>query len=213
MQLINYLLPLATLISFGSAHMEVQSPAPRKSQYSQYYQDKDDVDWDLNAPLGNEGGFSYPYPCRGAPQGPPQANVTAGNTINVQFVKVDGSNIHNGGHCQFGISYDGGKTVAVLNTVLTRCFLDGLNFPVTIPAGASPSDKATLVWAWINAEGNREYYSNCADIKITGGSPSGSITGPQLLIGNLPGYPRFPEFYQGDRKELFAKRPIITIKP
>ncbi|KXN68100.1 hypothetical protein CONCODRAFT_42091 [Conidiobolus coronatus NRRL 28638] len=213
MRIISYLVSFATLVSFGSAHMEIQNPPPRKSQYSKYYQQTNNVDWDLNSPLGNVNGLSYPYPCRGAPQGPPQANYTAGSTIDVKFLKVAASNLHNGGHCQFGISYDNGKTVAVLSTVLTRCFLDGLTFPVTIPATAAPSDKAVLVWAWINAIGNREYYSNCVDIRITGGSPSGSITGPQLLIGNLPGYVTFPEFYQGDKKELFAQRPTITIKP
>jgi hypothetical protein len=210
MRTFSYLLSFSALVSYVVGHMEIKSPAPRKSQFSKYYQSKDDVDWDLTAPLGSEQGFDYPYPCRGAPQGPPQATYAAGSTIQVTF---DNGNIHNGGHCQFGISYDNGKTVAVLSTVLTKCFKNGLTFPVTIPAGAAPSDKAVLVWAWINAEGNREYYSNCVDIKITGGNPGGSITGPELLIGNLPGYPTFPEFYAGDRKELFDKRPIITVKP
>ncbi|KXN68103.1 hypothetical protein CONCODRAFT_42107 [Conidiobolus coronatus NRRL 28638] len=210
MRTFSCLLTITALVSYVVGHMEIKSPPPRKSQFSQYYQSKDDVDWDLTAPLGSETGFDYPYPCRGAPQGPAQGTYAAGSTIQVKF---DNGNIHNGGHCQFGISYDNGKTVAVLSTVLTNCFKNGLTFPVTIPAGAAPSDKAVLVWAWINAEGNREYYSNCVDIKITGGNPSGSITGPELLIGNLPGYPIFPEFYAGDRKELFNKRPIITVKP
>jgi hypothetical protein len=207
------LITITALISNVLGHMEIKTPSPRKSQYSRYYQRINRVDWDLNAPLGSVSGFDYSYPCRGAAQGPPMANVTAGSTIDVKFADVSSANIHNGGHCQFGISYDNGKTVAVVSTIIRRCFLDGLTFPVTIPAGAAPSEKAVLVWAWINAEGNREYYSNCVDVNITGGSPNGSITGPELLIANLPGYTTFPEFYQGDRRELFDKRPIITIKP
>ncbi|KAI9299143.1 hypothetical protein K502DRAFT_333960 [Neoconidiobolus thromboides FSU 785] len=196
-----------------TSHMEIQSPAPRRSQYSSYYQSKDDVDWDLNAPHGTSDHFDYPFPCKGAKQGPAQATYAAGSTINVQFADVAGANKHDGGHCQFGISYDNAKTIVVLKTVIRECFRQGITFPVTIPADAPPANNAVLTWTWINAIGNREYYMNCVDIKITGGKVGGSITGPQNLVGNLPGYPLFPEFYQGDRRELFDKRPIITIKP
>ncbi|KAI9299138.1 hypothetical protein K502DRAFT_400 [Neoconidiobolus thromboides FSU 785] len=193
--------------------MEIQNPAPRRSQYSRYYRSRDNVDWDLNAPQGTSGHFDYRFPCKGARQGPAQATYAAGSTIDVQFANVSGANKHDGGHCQFGISYDNAKTIVVLKTVIRNCFKQGINFPVKIPADAPPSNSTVLTWTWINAEGNREYYMNCADIKITGGKVGGSVTGPQNLVGNLPGYPLFPEFYQGDRRELFDKRPIITIKP
>ncbi|KAI0241247.1 hypothetical protein L0F63_006435, partial [Massospora cicadina] len=194
-------------------HMEIHTPNPRRSQYSKYYLQRGDVDWDLNAPSGSEAGFTYPYPCRGSPRGPAHGSYAPGQTINVTFVKVHSSNIHNGGHCQFGLSYDNAKTIVVIHTVLRRCFLDGLTFPVTIPTTAAPSDKVTLTWTWINAEGNREYYMNCVDIKISGNNHNGYITGPANLVANLPGYPIFPEFYLGDCHELFSNRTIITIRP
>ncbi|KAK9760764.1 Chitinase 4 [Basidiobolus ranarum] len=56
---------------------------------------------------------------------------------------------------------------------------------------------------------------NCADIEIKG-STDGYITGPKLLVANLPGYPTIPEFPNDgpdDGRDLLAARPPITIRP
>lgn len=41
----------------------------------------------------------------------------------------------------------------------------------------------------MNAIGNREYYMNCADIRIIGNRGPGQIKGTPLKIANMPGYP------------------------
>ncbi|KAK9746445.1 Chitinase 4 [Basidiobolus ranarum] len=56
---------------------------------------------------------------------------------------------------------------------------------------------------------------NCADIEIQG-STDGYITGPKLLVANLPGYSTIPEFPNNgpnDGRDLLAARPTITIRP
>lgn len=70
---------------------------------------------------------------------------------------------------------------------LTRHGVDTHEWPVKIPANAPGSESCIFAWSWINAIGNREYYMNCADIKITGGAGS-SITGAGLLLANIGGY-------------------------
>ncbi|CAO3564650.1 unnamed protein product [Mortierella alpina] len=85
--------------------------------------------------------------------------------------------------------------------------------PVTIPAGA-PSGKATFQWIWNNAIGNREMYSNCADIIIKG-KAGGSISGVAPLFANYgPSSVLIPEFGGAgnpDGSEHFAKRKRVTI--
>ncbi|KXN67567.1 hypothetical protein CONCODRAFT_42719, partial [Conidiobolus coronatus NRRL 28638] len=153
-------------------------------------------------------GFNKPYPCKGAPVGPSQATLAAGSTVNLEF---DYGAIHNGGHCQFGLSWDNAKTIVTFKTILKTCFLDGLTIPVTIPSSAPPGN-ATLTWTWVNAAGNREYYMNCVDVTLTGGPANGKVTGPQNLVANMPGAPTIPEFnVGGDRADLFEKRPIISL--
>ncbi|KAF9308563.1 hypothetical protein BG003_010935, partial [Podila horticola] len=86
--------------------------------------------------------------------------------------------------------------------------------PVQIPANA-PSGKATFQWIWNNAIGNREMYSNCADIEIQGVN-GGSISGVEPLYANYgPSsvyIPEFPGADMPDNHEAFAKRKAITIR-
>ncbi|KAI9297410.1 hypothetical protein K502DRAFT_347123 [Neoconidiobolus thromboides FSU 785] len=195
-------------LSTSFAHMEVSYPYPRYSKFSPYYKSIGMVDYSNLAPLGSMDRFDKPYPCKGYPKGPVQASFKAGDTIKLTMT---GGAIHDGGHCQFAISYDQQKWV-VIKDVFTRCMLDTLNFDIPIPVGARPAKNATLSFNWINNVGNREWYMNCIDIEITGGNPSGTITGPELLVANLPGYVVFPQFNQGgDHVERFAQRPQITI--
>ncbi|ORX94941.1 putative endoglucanase precursor, partial [Basidiobolus meristosporus CBS 931.73] len=171
------------LLGSVSGHMEIKSPAPRKSTFSKYYRSIGDIDYDMNGPLGI-------FPCKGYKAGYVEYSYNAGDTVQVQF---DNGNTHSGGHCQFALSYDNDKTFVVLKTVVRDCFMKGLSFDVPIPATAPPSKRATLAWTWVNAVGNREYYMNCIDITIKGGVPGGTITGPKLMVANLPGYPTIPE--------------------
>jgi len=200
------------LLLFGTvwSHMQFIYPYHRRSKYSPYYTKKGLVDWNGLDPLGNEISLTYPFPCKGHAKGPVQASYAAGVEIKIN---ITGIAIHDGGHCQFGLTYND-KDIVVLKDVFTRCLLDGLNFSVKLPNTAPPSSNATLVWGWINALGNREWYMNCVDIEITGGDTNGKVTGPEMLIANLPGKVRFGEFIiEGPNLEKFKSRKTISISP
>jgi hypothetical protein len=192
-----------------SGHMEMKYPAPRLSQYAGIW-DYTQIDYDMNAPLNMKGNLL----CQGKPAMTTTATLAAGSTITVQIV---GSAPHAGGHCQFALSYDNGATWVVIKDYLRTCPLEG-TYAVTIPSTAPASNKAVFAWTWVNAEGNREYYMNCADVVITNSNAAyataGSVTGKQLLIANQPGYPTIPEFLGNTDTglDLFNARPTITVK-
>ncbi|ORX84353.1 hypothetical protein K493DRAFT_360723 [Basidiobolus meristosporus CBS 931.73] len=175
------LLGLATLTV---AHMEMVQPPPRRSKYNPTWTAS--PDYNMVNPLGI-------YPCKGYDQGGIVQTVKAGGSIQV---KIGGGATHGGGHCQFAISYDKGKTFAVLETIYNNCLIASTEYSVNIPSTAGSSKNVVFAWAWINKIGNREYYMNCADLEIQG-SANGYITGPKLLVANLPGYPTIPEFPGG----------------
>ncbi|KAJ9083365.1 hypothetical protein DSO57_1035406 [Entomophthora muscae] len=196
------LVSLLTL-PFALAHMEMAEPAPRRSKH---LKGVTDVDYSMTSPLG--GGYSYP--CRGFPSGPISKKYSAGQAINVA---IEGGATHNGGHCQFALSFNG-KDFVTIHTVFGTCPQPERSFSVQIPPNF-PSGKAVFAWVWNNRSGNRELYMNCADIEITGGSGM-SYTGPELLIANfdVPGKKKhiFPEGFSNDfGKDLFAAQPKITI--
>jgi hypothetical protein len=190
-------------------HMEMKYPAPRLSQYAGIW-DYTQIDYDMNAPLNMKGNKL----CQGKPAMQTTATLNAGQTITVQIV---GSAPHKGGHCQFALSYDNGVTWVVIADHLRTCPLNG-NYQVTIPSTAPASNNAVLAWTWINAEGNREYYMNCADIVIKQANSqyvtAGFVTGKKLLIANQPGYPTVPEFLGNPETgmDLINARPTITVK-
>ncbi|KAF9117962.1 hypothetical protein BGX30_004939 [Mortierella sp. GBA39] len=170
------------------------------------------IDYDINAPVSTSTAINAPI-CKHTVPYTTRANFTAGETIQTKY-SVGAS--HGGGHCQWALSYDDGKTWVVIQTLIRDCLkgaTGSYTFPVQIPANA-PSGKATFMWLWNNAIGNRELYSNCADIMINGKN-GGQLNGVAPLIANYgPGTPVIPEFplaSQPDGSDLFAKRNAITI--
>jgi hypothetical protein len=195
---------LFLFISLCMCHMELKFPAPRFSEYAGIW-DYTQIDYNMNAPLNMHGNVL----CQGKPAMTPTATFTAGQTFTAQIV---GSAPHGGGHCQFALSYDNGKTWVVIQDHFRTCPLAG-NYPVTIPSTAPASDKVALAWTWINAVGNREYYMNCADIIIKNPTASTTLTGKQLLVVNQPNTPTVPEFL-GNLETgipLLNARPTITV--
>jgi len=212
---------LSSLFATALGHMAMCDPVPRYSSYGgnsfplpagQTY------DYNIKSPIGTDEGITYPICRHTVPYDSPVATWTAGQTVPVSF-QADGA-AHNGGHCQFSLSYDGGKTFVVIHDVLRNCFFsspgsgnnaDVLSYQVPLPAQL-PSGRAIFSWSWVNASGNREYYQNCADIEINGNSQS--FSGPEMLIVNYgPSYPVIPEF-NGNYDtglELFEARPTITV--
>ncbi|KAJ2805154.1 hypothetical protein H4R20_002204 [Coemansia guatemalensis] len=151
----------------------------------------------------------------------PVAKWTAGQSITVEF---EGSAVHDGGHCQFSLSYDGGKTFAVVYELIRYCFVGGEGVPggrtnsytFDLPKNIPSSDKVVFAWSWVNNVGNREFYMNCADVTISGGSSS-SYTGKQMVIANHNGYPTIQPFGNPDDYAkgyaLYKNAPEVTVGP
>ncbi|KAJ2512963.1 hypothetical protein GGI11_004566 [Coemansia sp. RSA 2049] len=127
----------------------------------------------------------------------PVATWTAGQSVTVEFAK--GGTAHNGGHAQFSVSYDNGKTFAVVYEVLEHAFYNKntysdtpevLKYTFTLPTDLPSSDKAVFAWSWVSpkADGSTSFYMNCADVEIKGSS-SKSYTGRKTVIADVKGYP------------------------
>ncbi|KAJ1650255.1 hypothetical protein IWQ61_008895 [Dispira simplex] len=172
------------------------------------------VDYSIKSPIGLVDQVQQPMCKYNTPYPKPVATYQAGSSISVDF--TPGGAIHGGGHCQFSLSYDGGKTFVVLHTILDKCFSSRLHYDVPIPKDAPPSDKVVFAWTWVNAIGNREFYMNCADIAVKGGNPRGQITGPKMTVANYgPSTPAISEFFFGGEtgSQFYDDSPIISVKP
>lgn len=62
--------------------------------------------------------------------------------------------------------------------------------------------------------GNAEYYQNCIDISIRS-MAEGPVTGPQLFVANLPGFPEVADFNSGSGRDpgtcYLDMRPEISV--
>jgi hypothetical protein len=170
------------------SHMEMFKPAPRKSQFNPYAAAQG-IDYNIMAPLAADGSD---FPCKKYPKGQATSTYNAGETITVE---LKGSATHGGGNCQISISYNDVDFVAI-STILKNCLHDSKTITATIPADAPACESCTLSWSWVNAIGNREFYQNCADIKINNPSGGRQLTGPRMTVLNLPNYPRILEMNQ-----------------
>lgn len=157
----------------------------------------------MTSPLAADGSN---YPCKGYNTAAnyaklnPVATLTAGTSLAVELAgepfaeflsrrssltllsHSTGTATHGGGSCQWAVSYDEGKTFAVIASIIGACPI-GLKFDVPIPANLPSATKATLSWTWMNNLGNREMYQECSLVSITGSS-STSYTGPSLFRAN-----------------------------
>ncbi|KAJ2746912.1 hypothetical protein GGI20_000991 [Coemansia sp. BCRC 34301] len=189
---------VAALVASVSAHMAMISPCTRYTPHNPKCPSLPagaSFDYNLKNPLG----MSEPLCKHTTPYATPVETWTAGQSVSVQFEQ--GGAAHGGGHCEFSLSYDGGKTFVVIHQELKYCFYGGpnngnagsiLSYTFKLPANVPASDKAVFAWSWVNAIGNREFYMNCADVAIK--SSSASFTGKQMTIANHDGYPTIPEF-------------------
>jgi hypothetical protein len=146
-----------------------------------------DVNYNLRSPLNAQPDF-FTFPCKGFGIG----SATTFYDNNEITITLEGTAVHGGGHCQFGISYDN-KEFIVLKTVESTCLLDTMTYTFNLPDDARKGDMVVF-WTWINKIGNREYYMECADVNVKGDSTkSVVIKGKELLVVNLPGYPTVAE--------------------
>ncbi|KAI9229021.1 MAG: hypothetical protein DHS80DRAFT_136, partial [Piptocephalis tieghemiana] len=126
--------------------------------------------------------------CQGKHARAPVQTIKAGEILNV---KIEGGATHNGGYFQFSITYDHENWIVINTTDSSPLRDDKRIFPVSVPQDAPSSPHAVFHWSWINALGNREYYTNCADVKIE--SSGSKLTGKDLLIVNILGHPVIDE--------------------
>ncbi|KAJ1853952.1 hypothetical protein GGH12_004443 [Coemansia sp. RSA 1822] len=150
----------------------------------------------------------------------PVASWTAGQPVTVKF--QPGGAAHGGGHCQFAVSYDNGKTAAVVHKVMEHCFFNGassgndaqvLEYTFTLPAEVPASSKAQFIWIWTNAIGNRELYTGISDISIANSGGSTSYTGKSAIYPNHQGFDTIPEF-NGDYStgsSLYENAASVTV--
>ncbi|KAF9994925.1 hypothetical protein BGZ65_009438, partial [Modicella reniformis] len=144
-----------TVLSTAEGHVSLLSPCPRKGPYKGCQAPSSgQPDYDITAPIG-----------------------VYGETIKTTY-QIGAS--HGGGHCQWALSYDQGKTWVVFQTLIRKCLQNvpkggKYSVNVKIPDGA-PSGDAIFMWLWNNAIGNRELYSNCVDVQIKG-TNGGTFTG------------------------------------
>jgi hypothetical protein len=208
----NIIICLCVLLNtmmYCNGHIFMNSPPSRRNKYSEYYVSTGNVDYNIMAPLNIPG---YKFPCKGFPKGPSTKTID-GKSVHIT---LEGSAIHGGGHCQFGITYDDNNFL-VLKTIMMDCILSGMSYTFDVPDN-TPSGEVTVFWTWVNKIGNREYYMECADIliKTNNDNINGELSGKELLVVNLPGYPTIPEFAQVDAyngTDLFNQRKDISIMP
>ena len=145
--------------------------------------DSQPKDYDMTSPLLMDGSN---FPCKGyhlSSSRRSTATYEAGDEYNVTF---SGSATHNGGSCQLSLSYDEGATFKVIKSMIGGCPLES-SYQFRIPDFA-PSGSALFAWSWMNHNGNREYYMNCAQVEIdnpSSGDKRSLDRLPNIWVGNL----------------------------
>ncbi|KAF9969602.1 hypothetical protein BGZ73_007986 [Actinomortierella ambigua] len=212
---------IAALAAFAAmsaeAHVAVKEPCPRYGAYAGCPAPPagQSVDYNIRAPIGVFGSANQPLCKHTKAVTKNIPTYKAGQTINVKF---DIGAAHGGGHCQFALSYDGGKKWVVIKEIIRDCLRGNINpstysIPVKIPSKA-PSGRVIVQWLWNNAIGARELYSNCFDIKIKG-TNGGKVTGKEIVLINYGTKSHrvgeFPNPGDKDGRELFTAKSRKTV--
>ncbi|KAG0243346.1 hypothetical protein B0O80DRAFT_493119 [Mortierella sp. GBAus27b] len=201
----------------AEAHVSLKTPCPR---HASWCSDRANgpIDYDITAPIGVYGDKPNAPLCKSDKAQTKRTVITAGKNLATSY-NVGAA--HGGGHCQWALSYDEGKTWVVFQTLIRDCLKNVPNggaysVNVKIPKEA-PAGNAIFMWLWNNAIGNRELYSNCVDVTIKNDKvKSGSFKGVAPLIANygpkslLIG--EFPNAGDNDQRAAFSKRKAITVK-
>ncbi|KAF9410506.1 hypothetical protein BGZ94_001629 [Podila epigama] len=199
------------------AHVALRSPCPRYGSFKgcPAPPSGQSIDYNIRTPIGTHDSQNFPICKNTKPYSGKRTVYKAGQTIKTDY---DVGAAHGGGHCQWALSYDNGKTWVVIHTIIRDCLRGVPNYGkytanVKIPANA-PSGKVTFMWLWNNAIGNRELYSNCADIEIKG-KDGGKISGVAPLFANYGRKSQyigeFPNKNDKDGREHFDRRKKITV--
>lgn len=140
------------------------------------------VDYNMASPLKPDGSD---FPCKGFGSDigsvPAVQEYKAGETYTMT---LGGGASHEGGSCQLSLSYDQGKSFHVIHSMIGGCPLQ-TSYKFTIPSDAPSCAKALFSWSWVNKVGNREFYMNCAVVKITGSSSGTTLSTPMMFEANI----------------------------
>ncbi|KAG0333556.1 hypothetical protein BG005_005116, partial [Podila minutissima] len=99
---------IAAFAALTEAHVSMRSPCPRYGPYAGCSAPPagQSVDYDITAPIGTDGSIGQPICKRTVPQ-TKRTVFKAGQNIKTEY-QVGAA--HGGGHCQWALSYDNGKT-------------------------------------------------------------------------------------------------------
>ena len=171
-------------LPLASAHLQMSWPYPFRSTLDPD-SDAQVKDYNMMAPLQADGSN---FPCKGYHKDGSQRSTAKLSAGDQYTMTLKGSATHNGGSCQLSLSYDNGETFKVIRSMIGGCPLQD-KYDFTIPDFA-PSGTALFAWSWMNHNGNREYYMNCAQVEIENSSlgDEAQVDGlPNIWVGNLAG--------------------------
>jgi len=194
------LVALVTMAASASAHMGMLYPTPRGGYGTKQYNGR------FHAFIGyKDSKANIRFPCGGFAPGP-ITNLKAGQRIDVRFFAsgMKASEIktqprpgsrnfyqarHGGGLCEFSLSYNNGKTYHKIGEYSKTCPDAMYKWPVKIPDNVPncKSQGCLFVWSW-TANILPQYYHNCADIRLTGGSGKGKLSKKGIQIVDFSPY-------------------------
>jgi hypothetical protein len=183
-------LALCGFAAVSSAHMLLSTPAPYSSPALH------------NGPLAPDGSE---YPCQIRAGTTPSGSATTMPLGSDQSLQFTGQATHGGGSCQISLTYDFPPTkdsvFKVIHSIQGGCpakntpgnmgnsasAADPFGYSFKIPSNIPTCDNCTISWSWVNKIGNREFYHNCAPVKLigNGGSKSNFDALPDMFIANV----------------------------
>ncbi|KAJ9049669.1 hypothetical protein DSO57_1009955 [Entomophthora muscae] len=198
------------LVGWSLGHMLLTNPPPRKFQFFKNGVGQNQ-DYTIQGPLEDYRTF----PCQGKKPGPVTRTYRAGSYITAT-IGGEKAGEHGGGHCQFSLTYNE-KQFVVLKTVIGNCIKAAKSYRIKLPRNLA-NGRVTFAWTWVNHLGRREFYMNCADIRIVGGKPGSALRGKNILVAHIkvPGRRiyHFPQLdFFRNAKKYYSRQPKVTIRP
>ncbi|KAG0239430.1 hypothetical protein B0O80DRAFT_505824 [Mortierella sp. GBAus27b] len=222
-------LAVLSLTPTTEAHVGLRLPCPRgsnnRSKECELVGGLKAVDWNTPSPIANskqvlvnslKPGWKKAGLCKHTSKDKfvkKRPVIQAGKTLKTEYETNDphlGRDAKNkGGHCQWALSYDKGKTFVVFQTKLTNCFAGSKKnsrwwINVNIPKNTPPGD-AIFLWTYYNEIGNRELYTACSDVKIKSSYTGRKFSGLEPFIANFGPKSQFGAVTLAHGDGLYAK--------